>query len=96
MDFKILIKCERCKCSFELRPVEFAARDRLQCVNCGQELDQEVFSHLKSGLIELEKVPDIVPFGAARLSLNGEEKPEFSLQVKEYNEYMEYMRPNAN
>lgn len=90
MDFKILIKCEKCKCSFELRPVDFSDRENLSCPNCGQELEQSAFVHLKTGLVELSKVPDVIPEEANAFSLAPEEKPQFSLSVKEYNIYIEH------
>ncbi len=84
MDFKIKIKCEKCKCSFELRPSEFVDRDDLSCPNCFQKLDQEVFSHLKAGLIELSQVPDIIPEDYSMFSVDTEQSPKFQLKVKEY------------
>lgn len=84
MDFKIAIKCERCKCAFELRPGEFADRNTLSCPNCAQEFDQSVFIHLKSGLFELSQVPDTIPEGGNPFSLDPQKEPRFSIKVKEY------------
>lgn len=90
MDFKVAIKCEVCKCTFELRPVEFKDRDAIACPNCGLGLDQSVFSHLRSGIVELAKVPDRVPEDADPFSEDKSKEPQFSLSVKEYNSFIEY------
>lgn len=84
MDFKIVIKCERCKCIFELRPGEFVDCDTLSCPNCTQELEPSVFSHLKTGLFELSQVPDTIPEDGNPFSLDPQKEPKFSLRVKEY------------
>lgn len=84
VDFKVSIKCEKCKCAFELRPGEFADRDTLSCPNCGQELDSSVFVHLKTGIFELSQVPDRIPEDGDLFSLDPQKKPRFSLQVKEH------------
>ena len=60
MDFKIEILCEKCKCSCELRPEAFKERTSMECPNCGQIVPAEVYSHLKTGMIELGKVPQYV------------------------------------
>lgn len=82
MDFKITIRCEKCSCSFELRPSAFVDKDNLHCVNCGRMLNQEVFSHLKTGVIELAEVPDVVPKGASVLPFGDGQIPEFYLGIK--------------
>lgn len=86
MDFKIVITCEKCKCSFELRPSMFADKKSLLCANCGQELEQEVFSHLKTGLIELSKVPDVIPENSDPLTFDPQKRPRFSIHVKEFSD----------
>lgn len=60
MDFKIVIMCEKCKCSFELRPEEFKARSSMECPNCGQAFPANAYNHLKAGVIELGKVQESV------------------------------------
>ncbi len=91
MDFKIVIKCEKCRCSFELRPSGFSDRESLRCVNCGQELEQEAFSHLKAGLIELSKVPDVIPEKSKQISSAFQETSNFSIHVKEYSELIDLL-----
>lgn len=87
MDFKISIKCEKCKCAFELRPGEFADRDALICPNCGQELEPSIFVHLKNGLFELSQVPDVIPEDGNPFSLDPQKVPKFYLAVKEYDTF---------
>lgn len=87
MDFKISIKCEKCRCVFELRPAKFADREILSCPNCGQEMDNSVFSNLKNGLLALSQVPDVIPEDASAFAKDGENYQGFSFQIKEYNFY---------
>lgn len=75
MDFKIKIKCQLCKCRFELRPREFAGRESISCPNCGQKLDDSVYAHLQTGIIELAQVPSDIP---------EHDIPLFSLKLKEF------------
>lgn len=96
MVFKVSVKCEKCKCAFELRPVEFVDREELACPNCGQLLEESVFHHLKSGLIELSKVPDTVPKGASYLPFGEGPYPEFKIEVKEYNAFVEHFGKDEN
>lgn len=60
MDFKIVIECAKCECSFELRPQEFKARDSLECPNCGQAIPDAVYKDLKTGILTLGKIPEWV------------------------------------
>lgn len=89
MDFKVVIKCEQCKCTFELRPGEFADRDTLLCPNCAQKLDSSVFAHLKAGIFELSQVPDMIPEGSNPFSSDPQKEPGFSLKVKEYSIFLD-------
>ena len=87
MDFKVEIKCEKCKCSFEFRPGEFVDRDAMSCPNCGQELDPSVFSHLKTGILELAQVPDMIPDDWELFPSAPQKELKFSLQVKGYHPF---------
>ncbi len=58
MDFKVLIKCEVCKCRFEFRPEHFKDRENLQCPNCNQEFPKGIFQKLRFGMLSLGEVPD--------------------------------------
>lgn len=60
MDFKVEITCFRCHCSFELRPSDkMALSDTIYCQNCGQEIPEDIATHLKVGLSELGLIPYI-------------------------------------
>lgn len=85
MNPKISIQCEKCKCAFELRSKEFAEKEELTCPNCGQEFDAAVFSHLKTGMVELSKVPDMIPPDADLLPFSNGPAPRFFLKVIESN-----------
>lgn len=84
MDFKVVIKCERCKCAFELRPGNFVGRETLSCPNCSQEFDQSVLDHLEKGLFEFAQVPQTIPEDADMFGIVLGKKPRFSIDVKEY------------
>ena len=60
MDFKVLISCEKCKCSFELRPEAFKNRTSMECPNCGQAFPVDVYEQLKAGVIALGNVPECI------------------------------------
>ncbi len=83
MDFKVEITCHNCKCKFQLRPVWFAEQDDLSCPNCGKEIDEDVFLHLKSGLKELALVPTIFPENASVFSAEKENQIQFTFDIKE-------------
>lgn len=87
MDFKIEITCHGCKCKFQLRPINFSDKNSLSCPNCGNEIDGDIFSHLRTGVKELSLVPDIFPEDSAMFSLDYNHQPRFSFEVKEYNQF---------
>lgn len=80
MDFKIEILCQKCKCSCELRPVDFKDRVAMECPNCGQAFPADAYNHLKAGVIELGKVREYI--------YEDEENPYFEnlfmVRVKSY------------
>ena len=84
MEFKVKIKCELCKCKFELRPREFEDKESLSCPNCGQKLDNSVYAHLRNGIVEFSQVPDQIPKNANPFSSNPAQKPLFSFRVAEF------------
>ena len=60
MDFKISVYCQRCECSFELRPKEFKECADMECPNCGQAFPSDVYAKLKTGVIALGNVPEFL------------------------------------
>ena len=88
MDFKVGIKCMKCRCSFELRPESFKIRDSLECPNCGQMFPKDVYEKLKAGVTALGEVPEQLPEDSDCLSLPAE---GFSLQVSEYSDIADVM-----
>lgn len=60
MDFKVEISCEKCECSFELRPVDFKQRCSMECPNCGQAFPADIYEELKTGVIALGNVPEYI------------------------------------
>ena len=60
VDFKIDIFCNKCKCSYELRPTEFKDRAAMECPNCGQAFPAEVYKHLKIGVTELGMISESI------------------------------------
>lgn len=85
MDFKIKVKCEDCRCTFELRPVDFKKRDRLECPNCGLQFPDDIFQSLKTGIEALGDVPERATLGPDSSPIG--EKPHcFLLSVESYSE----------
>lgn len=84
MDFKVQIHCRKCSCSFELRPKDFREKEHLECPNCGKQFPDEVFSHLKKGIQELDLVPEEVPYPPNGV-YTGLKEIDFNLSVKEFN-----------
>lgn len=79
MEFKVQIKCESCKCCFEIRPAKFNAEAAISCPNCGESIPDDIANDLKTGIVALGKVPDSFPDDASLLF-----SPEgFSFSVKE-------------
>lgn len=80
MDFKILVSCEKCRCSFELRPEFFRDRPSAECPNCGLAFPADVYEQLKAGVVALGNVPEFVKKD------NGTEdkEPLFTVRVKSY------------
>lgn len=79
MDFKIKISCHKCKCNFELRPIESSSTE-IVCPNCSTKVSEEIASHILAGIQELGAVPE---------SYSEEENPflpktGFSFKVKGY------------
>ncbi len=91
MDFKVEIRCEQCKCAFELRPKDFLDRESLACPNCASPLPQDIYDHLRSGIKELALVPETIPENSDFFSLEAENQPKFSLRVKEYNTMLDFI-----
>ena len=89
MDFKIQIKCMKCRCSHELRPGDFKIRDYFECPNCGQVFPSDVYDKLKTGVVALGEVPAWIP-EKDDTSFQIEPK-EFSLKVIEYDEISDVM-----
>lgn len=81
MNLKISIRCEKCGCAFELRAKEFSSKEKLTCPNCGQDFDPVVFSHLKTGMVELSKVPYVIPPDADPLPFSSGPNPRFSMKM---------------
>ena len=83
MDFKIEITCLNCDCKFELRPAEFHHRESMFCPNCNQQFPDNIYQHLKTGIIELSDVPEYVSENeSCPLS-----KDLFKINVKEYSTF---------
>lgn len=80
MEFKVQIKCESCKCCFEIRPAKFNAKDALSCPNCGASVPDDIADKLRAGIAALGSVPSEFPDGAAS-SFSG-----FSFDVKEFSD----------
>lgn len=92
MDFKIKIKCKKCLCSFELRPVDFKQREFEECPNCGQRLPDDVYQNLKTGVITLGSVPETIPEDSDFFSTN----KQFELTVQSYNCFQEALHSSDN
>ena len=60
MDFKIELVCNKCKCAFELRPTDFRERTSMECPNCGQTFPSGIYSKLKSGIVLLGEIPEVI------------------------------------
>lgn len=80
MDFKIEIMCQRCCCSFELRPVEFKQRTSAECPNCGQAFPEEVYTKLRTGVTTLGDIEEHV----SASSDNPFSEGLFSMRVKSF------------
>lgn len=61
MEFKVQIKCESCKCCFEIRPAKFNAKDALSCPNCGASVPDDIADKLRAGIAALGSVPSRFP-----------------------------------
>ena len=66
MYFKVIVKCERCDCSFDLCPTYFKDRATFSCPNCGQSIDERVSAHLRAGLNEFAQIPNTLKTGTAK------------------------------
>ncbi len=61
MDFKVSIKCEKCKCVFELRSGGVSSSEHMACPNCGQKLEASIFAHCIAFQSFLHKAPFLHP-----------------------------------
>ena len=92
MDFKIVVSCRKCYCSFELRPEFFNARKSMECPNCGNKFPDKTFSELKSGILSLGRVPERIDCSWESV----EENEAFKIRVKEYSLCNELLGKNNN
>lgn len=79
MDFKVKVSCEKCECSFELRPDSFKSRPSMECPNCGQAFPADVYEDLKAGVTALGNVPEFIGDGE-----NSLDQGRFSVCIKSY------------
>jgi hypothetical protein len=56
MDFKLKISCNKCHCSFELRP-DYFERSEISCPNCSSKVSDEYATHIINGIREFSIVP---------------------------------------
>ena len=61
MKFWVRIDCGKCKGQFELGPKDFKPRDSCGCPNCGTLLPDDVYQHIKAGILEFSAVPEMFP-----------------------------------
>lgn len=80
MDFKVVISCEKCQCSFELRPEDFKDRLSMECPNCCQAFPVEIYKQLRTGIVALGNVPEYISDDGNDL---GEEQL-FTVRVKSF------------
>ena len=80
MDFKILVSCEKCNCSFELRPEFLKDRPSAECPNCGLAFPDDVYEQLKVGVAALGSVPECVQKDAGA----ADKERLFTVRVKSY------------
>lgn len=90
MDFKIEIKCMKCRCVCELRPENFIPRETFECPNCGQPMPTAIYDKLKSGVISLGDVPEQIP---ERKDAFLVQPVDFELKVKEYSKISDILTP---
>ena len=88
MYLKVAIECQKCGCSFELRPKLFKNPDSFECPNCGQQIPEEIAHNLKTGLIALGKVPYAYPTEAPDVF----REDGFTFQVKELSDSNSFTR----
>ena len=77
MEFKVQIKCESCKCCFEIRPAKFNAEAAISCPNCGASVPDDIADKLRSGIAALGGVPGRFPKDDFKTNTG------FSFEVKE-------------
>lgn len=87
MDFKVCIKCNCCRCSFELLGPYIKEHQKLECPNCKQSFPQELFEKLKVGMINLYDAPAEVFVETDPFS---QQDSGFKLSVKEWSIFNEY------
>lgn len=80
MDFKVKVLCEKCECSFELRPDYFKNRPSMECPNCGQAFPADIYEYLKTGVTALRNVPEFIGDGENSL----DQSNRFSVCIKNH------------
>lgn len=78
MDFKLTIKCQDCRCSFELRPYKFKARDSMRCPNCDSQIPDDVFQNIKTGIESMGEIPVAEPLDMY--------KPPFTVSIEKFSD----------
>lgn len=81
MDFKITLKCEACRCSFELRPKKFKRREEMFCPNCGAQMPDDMLQHINSGIENLGEISTPDPFNF--------QKPQFSASIGTFSDFQD-------
>lgn len=60
MDFKVKVKCENCRCKFEIRPGFLPSGKQISCPCCYTPLPSHVSDKIASGLKSFADVPENV------------------------------------
>lgn len=90
MEFKVVIKCNACYCSFELCGSHISERQNLGCPNCKQPFPQELFDKLKIGITNLYDIPEKVNY--ENDDIFNTNPTGFKLSIKEWSYITEILK----
>lgn len=95
MDFKIQIKCGKCRCKFEIRPGFLEDDDRISCPCCSTAIPDDITKDIIAGTARLGRIPDQITSDGKSKDFLAPSDAAFSFTIVPFSETLDIMKPSS-